>query len=242
MQFDALKRREFITLLGGAAMWPIPARAQQPAVPIIAFFSSGSWDADTIRLVGFRQGLSESRNDIGNDRLQLPPADLPFHDIRWRRFSTPAALAAKAATATIPIVFAISADPVAAGLVASFNRPGGNLTGLTAVSEVLVPKRLQLLRELMPSLSTVAVLVNPTNLSVSEPKIREAQNSARPLGLQVHFLNVSNEQEIDAGFARLARLQAGALLISTESLFTNHREKLTELALRYKIPAIYRGA
>jgi putative ABC transport system substrate-binding protein len=222
-----VNRRAFIALIGGAAgAPPLAARAQQ-AMPIIAFFSSGSWDADTIRLTGFRRGLNETGYVEGQNvaieyrgmegqRGQLPAI---LADVIRRQVavivaagSAPAALAAKAATTTIPIVFATSVDPVAAGLVASFNRPGGNATGLTVISEDLVPKRLQLLHELVPGASTVAVLVNPNNPSVTEPEIREAQNSARSLGLQIHFLNASNEEELDTVFAGLAQLQAGALL------------------------------
>jgi putative tryptophan/tyrosine transport system substrate-binding protein len=251
-------RREFITVLCGAASlaWPLAARAQQPAMPVIGFLSGGSRESDVFRLTAFRQGLGEAgyvegRNaaieyrfaEAQNDRLPALTGDLVRRQVTVIAVigSTPGALAAKAATATIPIVFFTGGDPVQLGLVASLNRPGGNLTGVTALGVELVPKRLQLLHELMPSVAFIAMLVNPNNAQQTEAETREVRDAAHTLGLQLQILSTSTEAEIDAAFATVAQLRAGALLISSEAFFTNRRELLAALALRYAVPTIHQN-
>jgi putative ABC transport system substrate-binding protein len=253
MQFDHLKRREFITLLGGAATWPLSARAQQPAMPVIGLLSSGSLESDAPRLIPFRQGLNEigfveGRNVAIEYRgmqghYDLLPAFLAEFIRRSvavivTNGSTPAALAAKGATSTIPIVFNIGLDPVQSGVVPSFNRPGGNVTGVSNLAGPLAAKRLELLHELMPGVALVAVLVNPTNPSYLEYETAEARKAADSLGLRLHILNASTAAEIDAAFATLPQVLAGAFLISSEFFFISRQEQLAALAARYAVPAI----
>jgi putative tryptophan/tyrosine transport system substrate-binding protein len=251
------RRRKFVAFLGGAAVaplaWPLAARAQQAAMPVIGFLNSSSPDADGDRIRAYRRGLSEAgyvegRNvtieylwaDDHNDRLSSMAVDL----VRQRvnvivTGGTPATLAAKAATATIPIVFVLSTDPVEAGLVASLNRPGGNLTGVTGLNVELAPKKLELLHELLPSATILGLLVNPTNAIAAESEARTVQAAARTLGLQLHVLRASTERDFDSAFASLAQLRAGALVIGSDLFFTSRSEQLAALTVRHAVPSIY---
>jgi putative tryptophan/tyrosine transport system substrate-binding protein len=246
-------RREFITLLGGAAVWPLGAHAQQPAMPVIGFLNSSSPDTDGDRMRAFRRGLSETgyvegRNvtieyrwaDGQNERLPSLAADLVLRGVNViATGGTPATLAAKAATTRIPIVFILSTDPVEAGLVASLNRPGGNLTGVTGLNAELAPKKLELLRELLPAVTVIAVLVNPTNPVAAERESRDLQTAARTLGLQLHVLHASTERDFDSVFASLIQLRARALVIGSDLFFTSRSKQLAALTVRYAVPSIY---
>jgi putative tryptophan/tyrosine transport system substrate-binding protein len=251
---DAMQRREFITLVGGATVaWPLAARAQQTAMPVVGLINSTSPNQDGNFVRAFRQGLSEvgyveGRNVVieyrwaagQNERMPALTADLvrlPVNVIAAT--TTPAIAAAKAATTTIPTVFITGSDPVAAGLVASLNRPGGNLTGVTFLGVEVAPKQLELARELVPAASKIGFLVNPTNRSQTEALIGAAQAAARPLGLELHILNASNEQDFDAVFATLTQLRAEALVIGPDSFFTNRSAQLAALTTRHNVPAIY---
>ena len=246
-----LKRREFITLLGGTAAWPLAARAQQPAMPVIGLLDQRSPDALADRLRGFRQGLKDAGFVEGQnaaieyrwaenqvDRLPQLAADLVRRQVAV--IVAPAglapALAAKAATKTIPIVFVIADDPVKLGLVASLARPGGNLTGINFLSGELTAKRLELLRELMPSATRVAVLVNPANAENPE---REVEAAARSIGLQIQTLNASTVREINAAFATFVRERPDAVFVGLDPFFNSRRIQLVQLAARYAIPASY---
>jgi putative ABC transport system substrate-binding protein len=247
-------RRGFITFLGGAvAAWPLAARAQQPAMPVVGFLSSASPDAYALRLHAFRQGLREAGYVEGrnvaveyrwskgqNDTLPVLAAELV--QLRVAAIVAagggPAATAAKKATATIPIVFGVAVDPVEAGLVASLNHPGGNSTGVTTLNVELGPKRLELLHELMPTATVVALLVNPTNAS-SEAISRDLQAAARALGLQLYVLHASAERDFDAVFAALIQLRAGALVIGPDIFFLARSEQLAALTVRHAMPAIF---
>jgi putative ABC transport system substrate-binding protein len=249
-----MRRREFIAFLGGAAVaWPRTIRAQQRAMPVIGFLGSASPDLYARGLRAFRQGLGEtgyveSRNgtieyrwaDGQNDRLPALAADLVRHQVSViaALVGTPAALAAKAATGTIPIVFQVGTDPVAAGLVASLARPGGNVTGVTNLNTELGPKRLELLRELIPTANTIALLVNPTSPFITENISREMQSAARTLGLQLHILNASTERDFDTVFATFLQLRADALVIAPDAMFISRSEQLGALTLRHAVPAI----
>jgi putative ABC transport system substrate-binding protein len=250
-----MKRREFIAFLGGAAaVWPLGARAQQPAMPVIGFlFSAGTAPAYAARLAVFRQGLQESGYREGQnvaieyrwaedqvDGLPALAADLVRRQVSViAAASGPAAVAAKAATATIPIVFQLGNDPVAVGLVASLNRPGGNITGVTTLSVELGPKRLELLHELVPKATVIAVLVNPDNATAFETQSRDLQAAARSLGLQLHVLHASTERDFDTVFATLVQLRAGGLAIGGDAFLNNQSEQLAALALRHAVPAIH---
>jgi putative tryptophan/tyrosine transport system substrate-binding protein len=250
-----MKRRDFITLLGGAAAaWPLAARAQQAAMPVIGFLGTASSDLWASRLRAFHHGLSETgyiegRNvsveyrwaDNQNDRLPALAADLVRRQVTVIATpgSTPATLAAKTATTTIPIVFLIANNPVAVGLVANLARPGGNITGATSLGLEVGPKRLELLHELIPTATTLAVLVNPASPAISEVTTRELQAAARALGLHIHVLHASSEHDFDAVFATVTRLRAGGLVIGPDALFTSRSEPLGALSLRHAVPAIY---
>ena len=249
-----MRRREFITLLGSAAVsWPLVTRAQQPAMPVVGFFNSASLDLYANALRAFRQGLSETgyvegRNvtieyrwaDGQNARLPVLAADLVRRQVSVIAVlvGTPATLAAKAATATIPIVFQVGADPVAAGLVAGLARPGGNVTGVTSLNTELAPKRLELLRELIPTANIIALLVNPTSPFITENISKELQSVARTLGLQLHILKASTERDFDTAFATFAQLRADALVIAPDAMFISRSEQLGALTLRHGVPAI----
>ena len=249
-----MKRREFITLLGGAAAWAVEARAQQPATPVIGILSSGSPESDASRLTAFRQGLNETGYVEGRnvaieyrgmqghyDLLPAFVADFVRRPVAviFAAGTSPGAREAKAATASIPIVFSMGVDPIDSGLVASLNRPGGNITGIFNLAVPLASKRLELLHELMPNVAVVAVLVNPSNSPYTEHGMNELRNAAVSLGLQGHILNASTVGEIDAAFAIFAQIRAGALLISGESFFLSRREQLVALASRHGVPTMY---
>ena len=253
MQFDQLRRREFITLLGGVASWPLAARAQQPGMPVIGFLGSSSPDRFAKPLSAFRQGLNETgyvegRNvtieyrwaDGQNDRLPALAADLIRRQVNVIAApgSTPAALAAKAATATIPVIFQVGTDPVAAGLVASLARPAGNVTGVTNINTELVPKRLELLRELIPTANIIALLVNPTSPFITESISKDLQSATRALGLQLHILNASTEHDFDTVFATFTKLRADVLVIAPDAMFISQSEQLGALTLRHAVPAV----
>jgi putative ABC transport system substrate-binding protein len=244
-----MKRREFITLLGGGlATWPLVARAQQPAMPVIGILDSTGASA----VAAFRSGLSEwgyvegrnvateLRATDQNDRLPALAAELVHRQVAVivAGGGTPSALAAKAATATIPVVFGVAVDPVELGLVASLNRPGGNLTGVTNLNVEVGPKRLELLRELLPSATIIAVLVNPTSPAIAEPFVRDLQAAARTLGLELHVLHASTDRDLDTVFAALVQLRAGALVISPDQFLFARIEHLAGLTLRHGVPAI----
>ena len=249
-----MQRREFITLLGGAASaWPLAARAQQPVMPVIGFLGSGSPELSANLVRAFREGLSETGYVEGrnitieyrwaggqNDRLPALAADLVRHQVSVIAVlvGTPATLATKAATGTIPIVFAVGTDPVAAGLVASLARPGGNVTGVTNLSTELGPKRLELLRELIPTAKIIALLVNPTSPFITENISKDLQLTARTLGLQLHILNASTERDFDTVFATFAQLRADALVIAPDAMFISRSEQLGSLTLQHAVPAI----
>jgi putative ABC transport system substrate-binding protein len=251
-----MRRREFITLLGGAAVWPVAARAQQTLMPVIGFLGSDSPALSVSHLRFFRQGLSETGYVEGenvaieyrwaegqNDRLPALVADLVRRQVSVIAApgTTPAALAAKAATTTIPIVFFTAGDPVALRLVASLNHPGGNLTGATSLGSQLALKRLELLHELMPTTTVMALLVNPTNPALAEATAKELLDASRSLGLRLHILHASTERDFDSVFAALVQLRASALVIAVDSFFTGRKEQLGALALRHGIRAIYQS-
>ena len=262
-----MRRREVISLLGGAAAWPLVARAApasetsgqrgdsrvQPAMPVIGFLNAQSADTLTHVMAAFRQGLNEmgyveGRNvaieyrwaDGHGDRLPALAADLVQRQVAVLASTggDPAALAAKRATTTRPIVFTIGGDPVALGLVASLNRPGGNMTGITQIAVLLDPKRLEALHELLPGISAVAVLRNPDNAN-AEFQVPALQAAARTMGLDLRFVTASTEPEIDAAFARLAEMRAGALMVASDPFFNSRRHQIVELATRLAVPAIF---
>jgi ABC-type uncharacterized transport system substrate-binding protein len=248
-----MRRRQFITLLGGAAVaWPLGARAQQPAMPVIGFLNQGSAQASAYLAAAFRKGLSEVDYVEGqNVTIEYRWAESRYNqlpalaaDLASRKVAAlaaaflPAALAAKAATSTIPICFVIGSDPVKQGLVASFNRPGGNVTGVTFLSALIGTKRLGLLHELIPAADTFAVLVNPTNPNV-ESVSRDLQTAARTLGLQLHVRSASTEQEIEAALEALVQQQVAALVVGPDAFFDSRREQIVTLLARHAIPAIH---
>jgi putative ABC transport system substrate-binding protein len=247
-----VKRRAFIALLGGAAAWPLAARAQRPAVPVVGFLGSGVPGSFAEMTAVFSRSLSDAGYVEGQnvaidyrwaegqyDRLPALAADLVRRGVAViAAIGSPSALAAKAATATIPIVFIVGDDPVRAGLVASLNQPGGNLTGVSLIIGELVTKRFELLAELVPKATTIAVLVNPAN-PIAENDAKEAQLAARARGRQVVLLNASNAAEIDAAFSTVAQRGASALLFGSDILFTSQREQLAALARRHAIPAMH---
>jgi putative ABC transport system substrate-binding protein len=251
-----MRRREFLTVLSGAAVaWPLAARAQQPAMPVIGLLSIPSLEGSADLLRAFRRGLKETGYVEGEnvaieyrwaenqiDRLPALAAELVRRRVAVlvANGGFPASFAAKAATTTIPIVFIAAEDPVRRGLVASLARPGGNLTGVNFLSAELVPKRLELLRELVPAAAKVAVLVNPTG-STPEVTVKDAEAAARAIGLQIRVLEASTSREIDVAFATLVRERVDVLFVGTDSFFSARRVHLTHLASRHAIPATYGG-
>jgi putative ABC transport system substrate-binding protein len=253
-----MRRREFIALVGGAAaspaLRPLGARAQQSALPVIGFVSSSSPDLYPDRLRAFGQGLKEAGYVEGqnveieyrwaegqNDRLPALAAELVHRRVAVivAAGGTPSSLAAKAATATIPIVFGVAVDPVEVGLVASLNRPGGNLTGVTNLNAEVGPKRLELMHELVPTATIMALLVNPTSPNLAEPFSRDLQAAARTLGIELHVLQASTERDFETAFASLGRLRAGALVIGPDTFFTAQVAQLAALTVRYAVPTIF---
>jgi len=249
-----MRRRDFSRLIGSASAWPFVAQAQQTPLPVIGWLSSGSRDTDsTLRLPVFRQGLNEAgyvegRNvaieyrhaDDQIDRLPVLAADLVGRRVTliFAAGRPDSALAAKLVTTSIPIVFDNSADPVQLGLVASLNRPGGNVTGVTTVSAELEAKRLGLLRELVPSATSIGVLVNPSRPGV-DAQLTQAQEATRALGLTLHIFRASSEREIDQAFAALPQMRPDALMITADGLFADHIDQMAALARRYSVPATF---
>jgi putative ABC transport system substrate-binding protein len=248
-----VRRREFITLLGGAAAWPLTARAQQPKMPVIGYLDTASASTTAHLVAAFRQGLSSAGYDEGRnvaieyrwpdgdyDKLPGLAADLVRSNVAViATINTPTILAAKAATKTIPIVFGVGVDPVKFGLVESLNRPGGNLTGLTQLNIEMEPKRVQLLHDLAPSAPSIALLINPTSPAYSEAATASVQGAARVLGLRLLVLNASTQSGIEAAFATLAAEQARLLLVSGDSFLVAQREQLVALAARHAVPTLY---
>jgi putative ABC transport system substrate-binding protein len=251
MSIHRMKRRAFIAGLGGAVTWPVMARAQHPAIPVIGFINGASPEGWVRQLAAFRQGLRETgyveeRNtrieyrwaQNHYDRLPGMVTDLILNKVlAIAAASVDAAHAAKAATSNIPIIFSISGDPVTEGLVTSLNQPGGNLTGVTTFSGVLTSKRLELLHELVPT-ANVAVLINPNN-SNAKFRLKEVDEASRTLALPVQVVNASGEDDIDAIFASFLQRGVSALLIVDDPLFSSHRAKLVALEAGYRIPTIY---
>ena len=248
-----MRRREFITLLGGGAVaWPLAARAQQPAMPVIGYLNNGSPESDASRLTGLRRGLNEigyveGRNFVieyrwaGNQADRLPALAADLVQLRVTVIVAAGllpALAAKAATTSIPIVFNVAADPVQLGLVASLNRPGGNLTGTNSLIGELGAKGLAVLHELMPSIATIGFLENPNN-PVSGLMRRDVLAAAPVVGLKVQILKAGTDREIDAAFVSLVQAQTGALLVGNDPLFNSRIEQLVALAARHAIPTMY---
>jgi putative ABC transport system substrate-binding protein len=249
-----MKRRDFITLLSGiAAAWPLTARAQQQAMPVVGFLGTAAASEWSQLVAAFQGGLRDSgyidRENVSVeyrwadghfDRLPALTADLVGHHavVIVTTGSANSAQAAKAATTTIPIVFVIGTDPVKLGLVASFNRPGGNVTGVTWLAAALGAKQLELVRELLPNVGVIAMLANPNN-PVSESELNEAQDASRALGQQILGLHAGNESEIDTAFAAPVQRRAGALVVSSDSVFFARRDQVVALAARHAVPAIY---
>ena len=254
MRFSDLRRREFIALLGTAAAWPLAARAQQPAMPVVGFITSGSADAFTGRIAAFRAGLSEAGYVEGQNvaieyhwlegHFERLPAVLA--DLTRRRVavittpgSTPASIAAKAATATIPIVFGVAEDPVALGIVASLAHPGGNATGINFFVNEIDAKRLELMHELLPKATRFAVLINPTDATSTEATSKALKEAARAFGLDTLFFNASTLAEIDAAFTAFARERCDALFIGSDGFFASRASQFATLAARDRVPASF---
>src|SRR5262245_16769089 len=245
-----LGRRKFLATLGGAAAWPLAARAQQPTMPVIGWLGPVSPPDEVVS--SFRRGLAEAgyvegqnvaseyRSAEGNyDRLPTLAAELVRRQVALIFASTPpAVLAAKAATSIIPIVFQMGGDPVEMGVVASFNRPGANITGISHFSDALERKRLEVLRQLVPKADTIAMLVNPTFSNV-ERQLRDAREAARALGIQLRVMNASSERELDMALETLARERVGGLLVAADGFFFSRRNQLAALAARHALPAIF---
>jgi putative tryptophan/tyrosine transport system substrate-binding protein len=244
-----MKRREFITLLGGAAAWPLGARAQQESMPVIGYLHFGARGTNADRLRGFRQGLKDAGYVDGEnvtivyrwaenqiDRLPVLAAELVRQQVAViAAISIASVFAAKAATTTVPIVFGIPEDPVRLGLVASLARPGGNLTGVNFLTQELQAKRLELLRELVPGAARVAVLVNPANATSTETTLRDVEAAARAIGLQIQVHNASTSREIDAAFATFVRERPDALFVGGDPFFVSRRVQIAILAAQRSI-------
>jgi putative tryptophan/tyrosine transport system substrate-binding protein len=255
MQFDQLRRRHFITLLGGAAAWPLATRAQQAAIPMVGYLGSTTPDshvyADVVRAL--RLGLSQTGYDEGrNVAIEYRSVEGHYEqlvelaaDLVRRRVAVivsmgavPVTLAAKAATTTIPIVFGVGSDPVQLGLVPRLNRPGGNLTGVYNLNTEILPKRLELMHEFLPMATSFALLLNPTN-PAAESQLRESQGAARILGLQLLVLHASSDREIDAAFETLDQKRPAGLVIAGDGVFVSRSEQLASLTLHYGVPTIF---
>jgi putative ABC transport system substrate-binding protein len=248
-------RRGFLKLIAGStSIWPLVARAQQRRMPVVGFLGSASPDKYSIRLAAFRKGLNEAGFIEGqnvlveyrwaeglNDRLPALAAELVQRQVAViiAGGGTPSALAAKAATGTIPIIFELSPDPVALGLVASINRPGGNITGVTNLNIETGPKRLELLRQMLPAAKNIAVLTNPTSQTLAKTFLQILRPAANTLGLQLHVLEASTEGDIDRTFATLAQLKVDAMVVQPDVFFTSRDEQFGTLAQRYAVPTIY---
>ena len=254
MHLHGMRRREFVAILGSAAAWPLAGRAQQSAMPVIGYLGAGSPGASTNLVAAFRKGLSEvgfveGRNVAiefrwahnEHDRLPDLAADLARRGVQVivTQITTAAASAAEAATTSIPIVFGLGSDPVRAGLVASFNRPGGNVTGVTTMSVELLPKRLGLLQELLPNATRFAVLINTTSSFVAESSTADVRATAAAIGRQVEVFGASSNWGIDAVFAALAHNRAEAIAFTPDALFDDRRVQLATLAARHEIPALH---
>lgn len=255
MNFNRLQRRDFVALLGRtAAAWPLGAQAQQTVAPVIGLVGSESPKVWVSRMQSFHQGLNETgyvegRNvaveyrwaEGNNDLLPALAADLVRQRVTVIATpgSTPATLAAKAATSTIPIIFWVGGDPIQLGLVGSMNRPEANLTGVTTLNHRLVAKRMELLREVTPGASSVAVLINPTSPALSTITIEEAQTAARSLGLEVHILKASADRDFDGVFANLLQLRVGGLVLGTDAFFSSRLQQLATFSVRYAVPMVY---
>jgi putative ABC transport system substrate-binding protein len=249
-----MKRREFITLLGGATVaWPLAAHAQQPTMPVIGFINAAAQQDYKRQLAAFLKGLGETGYVEGqnvtieyrwaegnNDRLPALAADLVGRQVAViAATSTPAALAAKAATASVPIVFEVGADPVQLGLVGNLNRPGGNVTGVTQTNVEMTPKRLQLLHELLPAARVMALLVNPANEATTETTTREVLAAARALGIELHVLNANIARDVEAAFTKAVELRAGGMVVSGGPFFFSQTENLAARCLQHAMPTIY---
>ena len=250
-----MKRREFISLLGGAVAWPLAARAQQPAMPVIGFLNTRSADVSSHLVAALRRGLAENGYVEGQtvtveyrwangqyDRIPALAAELANRPmaVLVATGGEPAAMAAKAATSTIPIVFGIGGDPVKLGLVASYNRPGGNATGINILTNVLAAKRLGLLHELVPKVTTVGFLINPMFPTAENP-LSDTQEAARAIGVQLHVLQASTDHEIDTAFESVAQHGISALAAAADPFFNTRRDKLVALAARHAVPTIYQN-
>ena len=248
-----MKRREFIALLGSAAASPLAARAQQTAIPVVGFVNVASRQGYERPLSAFLKGLAEAGYVDGqnvaieyrwaegrSDRLPAMAADLVKNGVAViAATSTPAALAAKTATTTIPIVFEMGGDPIRLGLVPSLNRPGGNVTGVTQLNVEVAPKRLELLHELLPAATVMALLINPTNPAVAEPQSSDMLSAARTLGLELHVLNANTEPDFNDVFAKLRQLRAGGLVIEADPFFISRNDLLADLTVRHAVSAIF---
>ena len=248
-----MRRREFVTFLAGAAVSPLTTHAQQPTIPLIGFLNVASADGYQPMVAAFRRGLQETGYVEGQnvaieyrwaegrtDRLPGLVAELVNHRVAAiAATSTPAALAAKAETTAIPIVFESGGDPLRLGLVASLSHPGGNVTGVTQLNAVVSPKRLELLHELLPTAQVMAILVNPANPTLAEIETNGALSSAPNLGVALHVLHASSERDIEEAFAKLGQLGAKGLVIGADAFFTSRTKLLAALAARYKVPAAY---
>ena len=253
MQFDQLRRRKFITLVGAAASWPLAARAQQPSRPVLGFLSARSPAEAAVVLASFRQGLGEAGYYEGKNvtieyrwaegqygRLPELAADLVRRQVAVIAATggEPSPLAAKAATTTIPIVFTLGGDPVETGLVTSLNQPGGNLTGTTIMAVEMGPKRLDYIHQLVPKATAVAMLINPS-FPTALAETRVVQNAARALGIQIEVLSASNEGEVEKAFATLVQQKIGALMVGTDPLLLGQRDQIAGLAARHAVPTMY---